>query len=422
MGHFVTLILCLILSLFALGSSSGFYTEDPIYKTHGGVIGASRRSISPRPFNVDDFGAKGDGIGDDTKAFKKAWEAACSSKAISPVIVVPKSKTYHLNPITFSGPCNSNLVLAIFGTIQASTERSNYAKDGKHWIKFENVQNFRVKGGGIINGNGKIWWENSCKVDERLPCTLAPTAMTFIGCKNLIVANLWFKNAQKMHVSFQDSENVQVLNLLVTAPGNSPNTDGIHVTNTQNIRIQNCDIRTGDDCISIVSGSKNVEATDITCGPGHGISIGSLGANNSQANVTGVTVNRARLSGTTNGLRIKTWQGGSGYANNIIFQNVVMNNVSNPIIVDQNYCDKKQPCQQKVSAVQVSNIVYSNIRGSSASAVATNFDCSRQFPCKGIMLQDINLVSEERGLESKASCVNVKFTRKGHVSPQCSKY
>lgn len=27
----------------------------------------------------------------------------------------------------------------------------------------------------------------------------------------------------------------------------------------------------GDDCISIVSGSKNVEATDITCGPGHGI-------------------------------------------------------------------------------------------------------------------------------------------------------
>jgi len=27
----------------------------------------------------------------------------------------------------------------------------------------------------------------------------------------------------------------------------------------------------GDDCISIVHGSKNVEATKITCGPGHGI-------------------------------------------------------------------------------------------------------------------------------------------------------
>ncbi|XP_038698910.1 polygalacturonase-like [Tripterygium wilfordii] len=418
MGHFVTLIL-FTLPLFSLGCF-GFHIEETIYKTHGGI--SRRNSRSSRAFNVDDFGAKGDGRDDDSQAFKKAWAAACSSKAMIPVIVVPKSKIYLLNPITFSGPCKSNLVLKIFGTIKASPKRSHYAKDGRHWIKFENVENFRVKGGGIINGNGRIWWENSCKVNEKLPCTLAPTAMTFVGCKNLIVANLWFKNAQKMHVTFQDSMNVKVLNLLVTAPGNSPNTDGIHVTNTHNIRIKSCDIRTGDDCISIVSGSKNVEATDITCGPGHGISIGSLGANNSQANVTGVRVNRARLSGTTNGVRIKTWQGGSGYAKNIIFQNVVMNNVTNPIIVDQNYCDQTKPCQQQVSAVQVSNIVYKNIRGTSASAVATNFNCSRHFPCKGIVLQDIDLVSEEQGLEAKASCVNVKLTRKGVVSPHCSKY
>jgi hypothetical protein len=27
----------------------------------------------------------------------------------------------------------------------------------------------------------------------------------------------------------------------------------------------------GDDCISIVGGSNNVEAIDVACGPGHGI-------------------------------------------------------------------------------------------------------------------------------------------------------
>lgn len=42
-------------------------------------------------------------------------------------------------------------------------------------------------------------------------------------------------------------------------------------------------------------------------------------------------------------------QGGSGYAKNIMFQNVVMNNVSNPIIIDQNYCDKEEKsCPQQV--------------------------------------------------------------------------
>lgn len=37
-------------------------------------------------------------------------------------------------------------------------------------------------------------------------------------------------------------------------------------------------------------------------------SIGSLGANKSEAEVSNVIVNRATLTGTTNGVRIKTWQ------------------------------------------------------------------------------------------------------------------
>ena len=36
------------------------------------------------------------------------------------------------------------------------------------WLVFENVQNLAVQGGGTINGNGKTWWENSCKVNDDL--------------------------------------------------------------------------------------------------------------------------------------------------------------------------------------------------------------------------------------------------------------
>lgn len=41
-------------------------------------------------------------------------------------------------------------------------------------------------------------------------------------------------------------------------------------------------------------------------------------------------------------------QGGSGYAKDIIFQNIDMHNVSNPIIIDQNYCDQTGPCPEQV--------------------------------------------------------------------------
>ncbi|KAF8398392.1 hypothetical protein HHK36_017319 [Tetracentron sinense] len=373
-------------------------------------------ATSPKMLNVDNFGARGDGT-DDTEAFSKAWNEACSCTT-GAVLVVPKGKMYVLGPITFSGPCKSGLTMEIYGTIEASDDQSDYKQDRRHWLVFENVQNFLVEGGGTINGNGKIWWQNSCKINKSLPCKGAPTALTFYNCKNLRVKNLKIKDAQQMHLNFQKCVNVQASNLMVTAPEKSPNTDGIHVTDTQNIQIMSCTIGTGDDCISIVSGSQKVQATDITCGPGHGISIGSLGSGNSEAHVSDVMVNRAKLSGTTNGVRIKTWQGGSGSASNIKFQNVVMYNVTNPIIIDQNYCDQDDPCKETTSAVQVRDVVYQNIKGTSASNMAINFDCSKSFPCRGIVLQDINLV-KEGGATAKASCKNVICTKMGNVSPYC---
>ncbi|CAN4109240.1 unnamed protein product [Withania somnifera] len=368
--------------------------------------------------DVSSFGAKGDGNTDDTKAFEGAWNEACSSN--KPVnFVVHHQKNYLLKQIIFSGPCKSSISMQIFGSLEASDKISDYKKDTGRWIIFNNVQNLVVGGGGTINGNGKIWWQNSCKINKSLPCKIAPTALTFYNCSKLKVKNLKIKNAQQIHVSFEKCTNVGASNLMVTAPENSPNTDGIHIANTNNIQISSSTIGTGDDCISIASGSQKVQATDIACGPGHGISIGGLGSGNSEAHVSNVSVYGAKFSGTTNGLRIKTWQGGYGSASNIKFQNVVMQGVENPIIIDQNYCDQDQddPCKEQNSAVQVKNVAYRNIKGSSATDVAIKFDCSKNFPCEGIMMENINLVKGSGN--SKAICKNVHFNNVEVVSPQC---
>jgi polygalacturonase len=41
--------------------------------------------------------------------------------------------------------------------------------------------------------------------------------------------------------------------------------------------------------------------------------------------------------------------------------------------------------------VQVSNIVYKNITGVSASEEAINFKCSKSFSCREIWLKEVNL-------------------------------
>ncbi|CAK9184876.1 unnamed protein product [Ilex paraguariensis] len=398
---------------------SGFDFENSA-KLQTGIYGFKtfqRLAASANTINVDDFGAKGDGTHDDTQAFQMAWQKACSSTGA--ILVVPQKKNYLLKPIRFSGPCKSKLTMQIYGTITASSDRLDYKTQDKHWLIFDSIQNLIVEGGGVINGNGKIWWQNSCKINKALPCKDAPTALTFYNGNNLIVNNLKIQDAQQIHVSFEKCVNVQTSNLKVTAPATSPNTDGIHITDTQNIQISNCIIGTGDDCISIVSGSQKVQATAITFGPGHGISIGSLGSENSKAYVSDVTVNGATFYGTKNGVRIKTWPGGSGSASGIKFQNIDMHDVTNPIIIDQNYCDQAKSCPHKSSTIQVNNVIYQNIKGTSASDVAVNLECSDSFPCQGVVLQNINIVKQGGG-EAKALCNNVSLKKLGAVLPQCT--
>jgi polygalacturonase len=281
----------------------------------------------------------------------------------------------------------------------------------------QGVTGLTVTGGGTINGNGDIWWKNSCKTNKALPCTTAPTALSFHRCNNLKVDNLKIVNSQQIHVSVEDCTNVQLARLSITAPSTSPNTDGIHITRSTDVQVRDCVIKTGDDCMSIEDGTHNLLVTKVVCGPGHGISIGSLGDDNSRAEVSGITVDSVQLYGTTNGVRIKTWQGGSGYAKGITFQNIIMDKVQNPIIIDQNYCDSAKPCKSQESAVEVSNVVFKNIRGTTISKDAIKLSCSKNLPCSGIALQDIDLKLQGGKGDTESTCQNAKWRKSGNVVP-----
>ena len=67
------------------------------------------------------------------------------------------------------------------------------------------------------------------------------------------------------------SVNVTVQNVTITAPGDSPNTDGVHVSRSENVNVLDSTIGTGDDCVSIGAGNTNVTVARIVCGPGHGL-------------------------------------------------------------------------------------------------------------------------------------------------------
>lgn len=78
-------------------------------------------------------------------------------------------------------------------------------------------------------------------------------------------------------------------------------------------------------------------------------SIGSLAKVFNEAGVENVTVSSSVFTGTQNGVRIKSWaRPSNGFVRNVFFQNLIMKNVENPIIIDQNYCPSKQGCPTEV--------------------------------------------------------------------------
>lgn len=121
-------------------------------------------------------------------------------------------------------------------------------------------------------------------------------------------------------------------------------------------------------------------------------SIGSLGSRNSRACVSNITVSDSIIKHSANGVRIKTWQGGSGAVSKVSFNNIHMDTVRNPIIIDQYYCETKG-CINQTSAVLITDIVYAGIKGTyDVKSPPMHLACSNSIPCTNLRIYDVELL------------------------------
>lgn len=83
-------------------------------------------------------------------------------------------------------------------------------------------------------------------------------------------------------------------------------------------------------------------------------------------------------------------QGGSGSASNIRFQNIEMHNVTNPILIDQYYCDRKKPCKEQV--------IYRNTTRPN-QLLSLNFLIENDVSIGSILITEISSWSKECGVQ-----------------------
>ncbi|EPS62496.1 hypothetical protein M569_12294, partial [Genlisea aurea] len=348
-------------------------------------------------FDVMNFGAVGDGETDDTDAFRSAWKTACQIE--SSVVLVPSGYSFMITSTIFSGPCQRGLVVQVDGTLMPPDGPDCWPESDsrRQWLVFYRLDEMTLTGTGTIEGKGQKWWDLPCKPHRGPngstlpgPCD-SPTLIRFFISSNLVLTGLRIQNSPQFHIKFDGCQEVFIDKLSISSPKLSPNTDGIHIENTKSVGIYNSLIGNGDDCISIGPGCSDVDIESVTCGPSHGISIGSLGVHNSHACVSNITVRNAFIKNSDNGLRIKTWQGGTGSVSGITFENIQMENVRNSVIIDQYYCLTKA-CRNETSAVYLTDVTYRNIKGTyDVQTPPIHFACSETVACTNITMSEVEL-------------------------------
>ncbi|KAJ7964743.1 Polygalacturonase [Quillaja saponaria] len=331
-------------------------------------------------FDVRKYG--GHANGDITLALTSAWKAACALPTRSKVWI--PSGIYRLSGISFQGPCKGPIEFQLDGTVQAPGNPSQIKAEGS-WVKFEHIDHLTNLGFNFIT--------------------------------NSIIRDVTTKDSKNFHVNVLGCTNVTFQHFTVSAPENSINTDGIHIGRSTGINITNSNIATGDDCISLGDGSKQISVTNVKCGPGHGISVGSLGKYKGEEPVEGLLVRNCTIMNTLNGVRIKTWPSSpaTGIATDMHFEDIIMINVSNPVLIDQEYCPWNQCNKGVASKIKISKVSFKNIRGTSATQQAVKLACSKGVPCEGVELADINLTF--KGGAATSACTNVKPRITGKQNP-----
>ncbi|KAL6888844.1 hypothetical protein ACP4OV_009870 [Aristida adscensionis] len=368
-----------------------------------GAAGAAAAGGPPLgPLDITKLGAKGDGKTDSTQAIMQAWKNACGATGTQKIIIPPGD--FLTGALELSGPCTASVILRLDGNLLGTGDLKAYKRN---WIEVMHVEHFGINGRGILDGQGPlVWQQNQCA--KSYNCKILPNTLVLDYVTDAQIRGITLKDSKFFHMNIFQCKDVEIEKVTIKAPGDSPNTDGIHIGDSTNITIKGTSIATGDDCISIGPGSKGIKVQAVRCGPGHGISVGSLGRYADEKDVEDVSVTDTTLIGTTHGLRIKSYEDSKSAlkATKFLYDGVTMDNVSYPIIIDQKYCPNNICAKSGASKIAVSDVVFKNIKGTSATPEAVTLNCANNLPCQGIQLLNVDLKYNKPNNKTMAVCQN----------------
>lgn len=286
-------------------------------------------------YNVVDYGAVGNKIVDDAKAIQQAIDE-CSANG-GGTVLLPANHTFMSGPLCLKS--NVDLHLEATAVLLANPDEGIYKLsafgenrgEGMMWIYANGADNISITGKGTIHGNGIAFMGKELDDSYELkPVTTfdpRPHVLTLTAVKNLTIRDITIRDGAywTVHLIGCDGaviDGISLLNNLKIRNG-----DGIDLDHSRNVRISNCHITSGDDCICL----KNRREFE-QYGPCHDITVTNcvmtsrscaikIGSENMDS-IYNVVFDNCIITRSNRGLGIQNRD--EGTVTDVMFSNIIM--------------------------------------------------------------------------------------------------
>ena len=240
----------LLIALVALGTTRLYGSDNQA------LVAAANQAARAKVFNVEDYGAVGDGAAMDTEAIQKTIDA-CHAEG-GGVVRVPAGDfqigtIWLRSNITLSLDYGANLLgsqnIADYKTEGLSKPREG----GPHCLIYaENARNIVIEGLGVIDGRGTPEHFPRIRSGGR-ETSKRPRLIRMVNCDQLTFSGVTCRRPAFWGLHLIDCRNIHFNAVTIRFRNNGYNNDGLDLDGCENVLIENCDIDSGDDAICLKS-------------------------------------------------------------------------------------------------------------------------------------------------------------------------
>jgi polygalacturonase len=219
------------------------------------------------------------------------------------------------------------------------SDRDKRSKGCKPLLSGEGLQNSGVMGDGSIDGRGgaKLLGQDASSWDLAYQAKIGYKRQSVFDLirvdrsSNFTLYNITLRNSPGTHVSANRMDGFTAWGVKIMTPHGARNSDGIDPGSSRNVTIAYCSINNGDDNVTFGSGpgepASNISILHNHFYAGHGMSIGS----GTSGGIDHMLVDDLTIDGADNGIRIKSDRSRGGLVHDLIYRNICMRNVTNPL-------------------------------------------------------------------------------------------